>query len=285
MPRIVLLFLCALLYALPLHPAQARPAPASEMTVTLLTVSEAVLQVQAGDGRALTIPLTRATWVLRRGVVVSIREFTPGETVQVRLGRLKGDTRAAALVCDPETAAALAAAHGHSLSGMLLAVDGALWTIQPEGTDLPLPVCVTPRTVFQAGGGPVDASVYSVGASVTVTTRGLANGLLTAVSVSDTPPEGGTADTPRRPTPLSGVVREARPDLSLLTLEDPAGAMQTLAIGRGTRVKVGGKAASLDQIAPGMHVLARLSAVQDAAGHRVATSVSASAGRRKKGKG
>lgn len=271
---VVLIFLLALAA----RPALARPAPESEMTVTLLSVGQGGLQVQGGDGRAFAVRIAPATWVLQRGLVVTPRELTPGETLRVRRGRGQGG--AALLICDGETAEAIASHRRRPLTGILVNADGKVWTVQPADSAVPLPVCLSPRTMFRAGGASVPASAFGAGASVTITTRGLANGLLAAVSVSDAVPDPSTPDTGSpgtpRPASMSGVVVEARPDLALLTLQEPAGSSQTVAVEAGTRVKSGGRAATLGDLAPGMRVRVRLGAGQDAAGNPVATSVSAS---------
>ena len=258
-------------------PAPARPLPVSDLAVTLLSAGPNALQVQGADGRALTVKLTRATWVLQRGLVTLPRDLMPGETLRVRLGRGAGG--AALLVCDAETADALAA-RGRPLSGTLLGVEGRVWTVQPDGGDVPLPVLLSPRTSFRAGGAAVSASAFGPGASVTVTTRGLANGLLAAVSVSDALPDAPapTGDGPAsRPAALSGVITEARPDLSLLTFQDASGLAHTVAIDAATRIRSAGKAAALADLQPGMRVRVHLGAGADAPGNPVAASVSASA--------
>jgi len=268
--RVVFLLL---LLALAARPAPARPAPASEMTVTLLSVGPGVLQAQGADGRALTIKITPATWVLQRGLVVSPREMTPGETLRVRLGRGQAGSTVALLVCDLETAEAIEAQRRRPLTGTVASVDGKVWTVQPAEGAVPLPVCLSPRTAFRAGGSPVAASAFGAGAQVTITTRGLANGLLAAVAVSDAASDGpGQAAKPGARTPkgesLSGVVVEARPDLGLLTVQSAAGATRTVAVDAGTRVRSGGRAASLGEMAAGMRVRVRLGA-----GHHQRVSV------------
>ena len=273
------------LFALAILPASARPPPASELTVTLLSAGPGVLQVQGADGRTFAVRITRATWVLRRGLVTTPRDLAPGETLRVRLGR--GADRAALLVCDAETAAVLADARGRPLAGTILSAEGRVWTVQPDGGDLPLPVLLSPHTLFRAGGSAVAASAFSAGAAVTITTRGLANGLLAAVSVSDVPPDGpgqtGGAPT-ARPVSVSGVVVEVRPDLGLLTFQDAAGASRTVALDAATRLKSLGRPAALGDLTAGMRVRVHLGVGQDAAGNPVATSVSASAGKVTKGK-
>ncbi len=276
------LFFLAVSLALAAPPAAARPAPASDLTVTLLSVSEGALQVQTANGRAFAVRITRATWVLQRGLIALSRDLTPGETLRVRLGRGPAGTAAALLVCDAETADALDAHRRRPLSGTVVRADGRVWTVQPADGDVPLPILLSPRTLFRAGGSAVPASAFGAGASVTILTRGLANGLLAAVSVSDVlaDPPGETAiEQASRPTSVSGVLVEVRPDLALLRLQDAAGAAQTVAVDAGTRVKSGGRAASLADLLPGMRVRVWWGAAQDAAGNPVATTVSASAGK------
>ena len=261
------------------RPALSQPVPASELTVTLLSVGQGAIQVQGADGRVIAIKITPATWVLQRGLVTLPREMTPGEMLRVRLGRGKAGGAAALLVCDAETAEAIAAHRRQPLSGIVVSGGDKVWTVQPADGQTPLPICLSARTTFQAGGSQVAASAFGAGAAVTITTRGLANGLLSAVSVSDAAPDlPGQAAEQRTPLPrsVSGVISEVRPDLGLLTLQDTAGTSQTVAVEAATRVKSGGRAASLEDLQPGMRVRVRLSTAQDAAGNLVATSVSAS---------
>ena len=267
-------------------PAHARPAPASELTVTLLSVGPGVLQAQGADGRARTIRLTPATWVLQRGLVVSANALMPGTALRVRLGH--SSRGAALLVCDAETADALAARRRRPLTGTVVSVGDTVWTVQPADSPVPLPVCLSAHTTFRAGGSPVAASAFGAGAQVTITTRGLANGLLAAVSVSDSLSDSGSGAAPdapgsaadvTRPIWVSGVLVETRPDLGLLTLQDAAGTARTVAVNAGTRIRSGGRAASLGELQPGIRVRVRLGAGQDAAGNPVAAGVSASAAR------
>ncbi len=259
-------------------PALARPAPASELTVTLLSANPGTLQVQGADGRAFAVRVTPATWVLRHGLVTAPRELTPGEALRVRMGRGQGGSSAALLVCDAETAEAIETHRRRPLSGTVVSAGDKVWTVQPADGQMPLPVCLSARTTFRAGGAPVAASAFGAGAQVQITTRGLANGLLAAVSVSDAAPDPpGQAAERQMPRSVSGVLVEARPDLGLLTIADAAGLSWTVAVDTGTRVKSAGRAASLGDLTPGMRVRVRLGAGQDAAGNPVATSVSASA--------
>lgn len=269
------------LTSLLLAPAPAPAAP--DLAVTLLAAGPDVLQVQGADGRPFAVRVTPATWVLQRGQVAAPRDLTPGEALRLRHVRA-GDL--ALLVCDAETAAALDAHRRRPLSGTVLSVTGTVWTVLPTGEDTPVPVLLSARTLFRAGGASAGASAFGAGASVSVTTRGLLNGLLAAVSVSDLLP---APSEPADGAPLraaSGTVTEVRPDLGLLTLQDAAGASHTVAVDAATRVKSGGRPATLADLTPGMRARVRLGAGRDAAGNPVATSVSASAPKptaRKKG--
>jgi len=143
--------LTAPLFFLILTLLSARPAPAADLSVTLLSAAPSALQVRGADGAAFAVRVSPATWVLERGAVVSPPGLTPGETLRVRLRHVRaGDV--ALLVCDAGTAAALDAHRRRALSGTVLAVDGAVWTVQPSGEDAPVPVLVSARTVFRAGG-------------------------------------------------------------------------------------------------------------------------------------
>lgn len=264
--------LAALIAALPL---EARPAPASELTVTLLSLGGNRMTVQGTDGRAFAVPITPATWALRRGLVVAPRDFTPGETLQVRLGRGKAGTRIALVISDSETAAALEAQRGHLLRGTLLSTTNSkVWLVQPADSELPLPVCLSAHTTFQAGGAVATAAAFSAGASVTITTRGLPNGLPAAILVSDA--AAATEEAPHRRKTISGIVLEVRPDLGLMTLRDKAGEDETIAVTAATRIKVRKQPAAVSDITAGKHITVHLRVEPDAADNLVASSLSVS---------
>lgn len=280
-PLPVTRFLFVAFFALAAFPAAARPAPASEMTVTLLSAGAGMFQVQDSNGRAFSLKTTPATWVLQRGLVVSPRDLTPGETLRVRLGRGKAGTTTALLLCDAETADALDAHRRRPLVGTVVSADARVWTVQPSDGQTPVPICLSAHTTFRAGGSQVGALAFGAGATVAITTRGLANGLLSAVSVSDAnrdpPGIGGTGGEPSpRHGSASGVVVDVRADEGLITLQDSAGATRTIAVDAKTRVKMAGQAARLEDIAAGMRVRVWWSAADPASGP-VATSISASA--------
>ena len=276
LPVALIFFALAALFTA--QPAYTRPALASDLTVTLLSVSPGAFQVQGADGRAFTVKITPATWVLRRGLVVAPHEMTPGETLRVRLGRGAGGT--ALLICDAETAEAIETHRRRPLSCTVVSAADKVWTVQPADGQTPLPVCLSAHTTFRAGGSVVSASAFGMGAQVLITTRGLANGLLAAVSVSNAVPAApdppGQAAESQTPRSVAGVLVEARPDLGLLTITDTAGVARTVAVDVATRVKSAGRAASLGDMTPGMRVRVRLGTGQDAAGNPVATSLSAS---------
>jgi hypothetical protein len=264
-------FYALLLAASFLFSSAAHPAPASEMTVTLLSWSHGELQGQEENGQVLKIITTPATWILRRGLPTTARDFVPGETLQIRRGRGTGGTLRALLVCDPETAAALAGARGHPLTGTLLKAGGKVWILQPDDGALPLPLCLTAHTMFQAGGALVASGVFTAGTRVTIQTRGLPTGLMSAVSVSDgTETMAVIKKAPRPRKTFSGTIREARPDLGQLTIQNKAGFSQMIGVDSQTsilvRTRKGRHLGTWDDLTVGRPIFARFAAAEAGGG-------------------
>lgn len=275
-----------LLFNLPADGAR-RPGSPAVLSVTLLTVSAQTVQVQGEDGRALTLRLTPASLFLRRGLRAAASEFTPGETVLLRQRRGTGGQAQVVLLCDPESAAAIDKYRHQPLRGTLLSATAGTLVVQPEGDadDVPLTLRLSPRTIYSASGVPVAPSAFGTGAQVTVTTRGLADGLLLAISVMDAPTAAPPSeDKPRRAASVSGLVTDVQPDTGMLTVEDNAGASRVLAVDTRTRVEVRKQSAHLTDVVAGMHVSAWLGAEQDALGNPIATRVSATEATRRKKK-
>ena len=278
MARFALLFAAFFFFA-----GVAHSSPASEITVTLLFWNHGQIQVQEENGQVLKITTTQATWILRRGLPASARDFGPGETLQIRRGRGAGGTTRALLVCDLETAVALAGVHGHPLVGTLLRAEDKVWILQPEDGVLPLPVCLSAHTTFRAGEASVSASAFTAGARVTIQTRGLPNGLPSAVSITD----GMTPETsePKKETlrprkTFSGTIVEARPDLGWLTLQAKNGFFQTVAVDPQTLIKIrtrkGRRSGTWDDLTVGRHIFARFTGIVDSVGNPLAATLSVS---------
>ena len=259
-------------------PTNAHPAPASDTAGTLLSWDGGQIRLQGADGRAFQVKTTPATWILRRGLPSEGRDFAPGETLQIRLGRGLGGTTRALLVCDPETAEALGAERGHLLLGTLLKADGKLWIVQPTDNPLPLPVCLSSRTQFRAGQMAVTSAAFGVGAAVTVKTHGLPNGLLTAETVSDGADTIIAKETSKTRKSFTGIVLEVRPDLSLLTLQDKNGLSHTITITTETVIKVrtrkNFRTGSWADLAAGVRVTAHFAGTSDTGGSPAASSLS-----------
>ena len=92
----------------------------------------------------------------------------------------------------------------------------------------------------------------------------------------------GSADAAReraalKPVRLSGHVLDVQPDKNLLTVAatKPKG-RRVVAVNADTRIKVRKEDATLDDLKPGMRVSVRLGRAQDADGHPLAASLSAS---------
>ena len=98
-----------------------------------------------------------------------------------------------------------------------------------------------------------------------------------AALVSDAPADAARERALLKPMRLSGHVLDVQPDQNLLTVAalKPKG-RRVIAVGPDTRIKVRKEDATLDDLKPGMRVAVRLGRSQDAAGHPLASSLSAS---------
>lgn len=273
----------------PLAARAARPGSAA-LPMTLMSVSATRIQAQDEAGRTLKLAVSPASWFLRRGLRVSAGDFTVGEAVVVRQHVGPGGRAQVALLCDAESDAAIERYRQRSFSGTIVSQSARAWVVlpsdSPDGVPLTLPVSA--RTKYRVGGVACAASAFGLGAEVTVTTHGQPDGPLAAVSVSESsatlaPVTGET----RRAGFLSGVVLDVQLDAGTLTVQDKAGASQTVTVGVDgrTRVKVRRQPASLADVSAGMRVSVRLGVEVDASGNGVATSVSAldpAAGRKRK---
>ena len=271
------LALAALVLALLTPPfARASGSPIAQ-SVTVLAVTEKTLQVTGSDGRAFTLAITSASLFLRRGLLVSAGEFTPGETALLRQRAGAGGRAQVVLLSDPDSAAVIEKYRRRPLTGTLLSAASGAWVVQPSDAPdgVPLTLRLSSRTQYHAGGASVPASAFGSGALVTVTTRGLADGLLLAVSAAE------ASETPAAPTEtrgarfVSGLVLEVQPEAGTVTVQDKAGEQRVVGVDAGTRIKVRRQAATLPDIQPGMRVSAWLGAAQDGSGNPIATSVSA----------
>jgi hypothetical protein len=274
-------FYALLLAASFLFSSAAHPSPASEITVTLLSWSHGELQGQEENGQVLKITTTPATWILQRGLPAIARDFAPGETLQIRRGRGTGGTLRALLVCDPETAAALSAMRGHMLVGTLLRADTKVWIIQPDDGALPLPVCLSAHATFRAGETSISASAFTAGTRVTIQTRGLPNGLTSAVSVTDgTETMAVIKKAPRPRKTFSGTIRAARPDLGQVTVQDKAGFSQTIGVNAQTSIQVrtrkSRRSGTWDDLTVGRPIFARFVATEAGGSDPLAATLSVS---------
>jgi len=272
----------SLLLALLSTSASGRPS-ARGVSVTIIGVTEHAVQVLGEDGRAETLGIGPASAFLRRGLLVRALEFQPGEIATLRPHRGPGGAIQVGLLCDPDSAMALEKYRGRPLSGTLLSLSPLVWVIQPgdSADGVPISLLVSARAVFSAGGTATAASAFEPGAAVTVSTRGLPSGLLSLVSATGDLSPGSPPPTPRSGF-ASGLVTELQ--TSALTLVDASGVTHTIAVSGATRVKVRRQAASLSDIATGMHVSAWLGSKTDGAGNPIATTVSASDPAHKSGK-
>lgn len=272
----------SLLLALLSTSVSARPT-ARGVAVTIISVTEHAVQVLGEDGRAETLGIGPASAFLRRGLLVRASEFQPGETATLRPHLGPGGAIQVGLLCDPDSAMALEKYRGRPLSGTLLSLSPLVWVIQPgdSAEGVPISLLVSARAVFSAGGTAAAASAFEPGAAVTVSTRGLPSGLLSLVSATGDGSPGSPPPTPRSGF-VSGLVTEVQS--SALTLVDASGVTHTIAVSGATRVKVRRQAASLADIAAGMHVSAWLGSKTDGAGNPIATTVSASDAVPKSGK-
>ena len=271
--------LCAL-------PSDARPsASAQEVAVTIIAAGPHAVEVMDEDGRSETLAFGPASAFLRRGLLVRAGEFLPGETALLRRRVGKGGAVQIALLCDPDSAAALERYRGRPLTGTLLSASPQVWVVQAsdDADGVPLSLLISARSVFTAGGAAVTAAAFEPGASVTITTRGLPSGLLGLASASDTAvTDVPLSDTPQRAGFVSGSVTDVQ--TSTVTVQDKAGVSHTVAVDGATRIKVRRQPAALAEIAAGMHISAWLGRREDASGNPIATTVSAYDAPRKTGK-
>ena len=283
-------FALAALLLFPGTPPAARaasPSPAA-LPVTLTSVSAKRVQAQDEAGRALDLAVTPASWFLRRGLRVAASDFTAGEAVLVRQHVGPGGRPQVALLCDAESDAAIERYRRRPLTGTIESQSARAWVVlpsdSPDGVPLTLPVSA--RTAYRVGGAACAVSAFGLGATVKIVTRGLPDGPLAALSVSgDSEAPAATAAGVRPAGFLSGIVLDVQPGAGILTVQDKAGASQTVGVDGRTRVKVRRQPASLADVTAGMRVSVRLGAGVDAAGNVVATSVSAldpAAGRKRK---
>ncbi len=280
------IFIFSLLWALLPLPSPARPsASAQGMAVTIIAAGPRAVQVMGEDGRSETLAFGPASAFLRRGLLVRAGEFLPGETALLRRRAGKGGTVQIALLCDPDSAAALERHRGRPLTGTLLSASSQVWVVQAsdDADGVPLSLLISARSVFTAGGAAVTAAAFEPGAAVAITTRGLPSGLLglasaTDITGTDVPP----SDTPQRAGFVSGGVTDVQADT--VTIQDKAGVSHTVAVDGATRIKVRRQPAALAEIAAGMHISAWLGRREDASGNPIATTVSAYDAPRKTGK-
>ncbi len=254
------------------------------LPVTVLSVSGGRLQVTGGDGQAMTLTITPASLFLRRGLLVSADEFTPGETALLRQRKGAGGRAQVVLLCDTDSAAVLEKYRRRPLSGTVLSASSGVWVVQPsDAADLvPLTLRLSAHTTFQAGGESVPPSAFGPGAAVTVTTRGLPDGLLLAVSVAEASEAEAAPVQTRILRFVSGQVTDVEPDAGTLTVQDKTGTAHVVAADGRTRIKVRRQPAALTDIQMGMRVSVWLGTDQDASGNPIAASLSAYDGREKK---
>ncbi len=258
------------------------------LPVTVTSVGAKTLQVSGSDGRVLTLAVTAASLFLKRGLLVAPGEFSPGETALLRQRAGAGGRMQVVLLSDPDSAAVLERYRRRPLTGTILSGDAQTWVVQPADAPdgLPLTLRISARTTYRAGESPVPASAFGPGARVTVTTRGLADGLLQAVSVTDESEPAAVPAEPGRVRFVSGEVTAIQTDAGTVTVQDKKGASHIVATDAGTRLKVRRLPATLADMEVGMRVSAWLGTAQDADGNPIATTLSAldAAVSRKKGR-
>ena len=272
-------------FLLPLFLAAApRSAKSATLSVTLLSAGNGALQAQGSDGRAFSVAVTPASLFLRRGLLVSATDFTPGETVLLRQHAGRGGQAQVALLCDTDSAAAIERYRRRPITGTILSASSQNWVVQPADSadGVPLTLKLSSQITYHVSGAIVAASVFGPGASVTLMTRGLPNGLLSIVSVSEAAEQAAPTEL-RVKAFVSGEVLEVQPEAGTLTVQDKTGASFVVAVDAGTRIKVHRQPGTLADIQAGMRVSVWLGTSQDTAGKRIATSISAlDAARRKK---
>ena len=274
--------LCAALW--PPLPARAQKASlasrphAKLQTVTVRSTDDQAVHVTLADGTAEDVLIRPSSLFLKAGLAVSPTAFPAGVKALLR-ARTRASDGAVSVVmlCDAASAAALDAYRKKTLVGTVQDVDEKTLVVRPAGGGTPVTLRLTPKTLCRKGGADASAAAFAPGSSVAVITRGLPSGLLMAALVSDAPADADRERALLKPVRLSGHVLDVQPDQNLLTVAalKPKG-RRTIAVGPDTRIKVRKEDATLDDLKPGMRVAVRLGRGQDAAGHPLAASLSAS---------
>lgn len=279
----------ALLWSGVVGPVGAKPAAPKTVAATVthsknvraatvVSVDEQAVHLTLADGTTLDAELRPSSLFLKGGVVVAPTEFGAGTKVIVRTRTRASDGAVSVvMLCDNATAAAIDAYRRKPLVGKVQSEDDKYWVVKPDGSAdaTPLTIHLTPKTAFRKGGADATAAAFPVGASVTIVTRGLPNGLLMGSIITDSAADAAVTKANLKPIILSGLAADVQPEKKLLTIAPTKKPRQTVAVTDATKIKVRKQDALFQDITPGMHVSARLSHQKDGAGHLTATSLSA----------
>ncbi len=252
----------------------APTACAPAQTGTLLRLDDKTMQATLADGSLLTADIRPSSLFLKGGLRVSLTDFLPGDAVAFRI-RARAGGASLVLLSDSDSLAAIDAARGKVLRGMLQSADDHFLVLLPDGSSaLPLTVRVSAKSRYLWGGQDATATAFAPGATIAVQTRGLPDGLLLAETVSDAsgPAPTRTAHFSSR---LSGIVWDLPMGNATLVLMSRSKTRRVLAIDQGTQITLEGKAATLSDLRRGMSVSAHLRHDKDAGGNPIAATLAA----------
>lgn len=252
--------------------APATCAPAQ--TGTLLRLDDKAVQVTLADGSLLTADIRPSSLFLKGGLMVSLTDFLPGDAMAFRV-RARAGGVSLVLLGDLDSLAAIDAARGKILRGMLQSASDHFLVLLPDGSGaLPLTLRVSAKTRYLWGGQDAAASAFAPGATVAVQTRGLPDGLLLAETVSDAsgPAPTRTAHPSSR---LSGIVWDLPLGNATLVLMSRSKTRRVIAVNSSTRITLDGNATNLSDFRRGMSVSSHLGRDKDADGNPIAVTLTA----------
>ena len=259
------------------------PHAKSVHAATVQSVDTDAVHLTLPNGETMDADIKPTSLFLKNGKQVTADDFAAGEKVFART-RARASDGGMTLVTLADAASLLAidAQHGKTLIGKVTGMDEKYWQVQPDGAATPLLVHMTPKTVYRKAGKDGTGSDFAVGSLVAIATRGGSNGMLNGQIVSDTSADAAAQKAARKVQTLSGVAHDVDADKGTLTVMPKSKPKQTIAITPTTKIKVRTIDATLKDITDGMHVTVRFGHDKDAAGHFIASSLSATDPAKKK---
>lgn len=246
---------------------------------TIVSINADRVQLKESDGTMVTAVFVPSSVLLTSGApTLSLTAFSAGEPVMVRLRESSkdGDLPRVEMIADKETAATLMLFRKAPLGGTISAMMPG-WLIVKTDQAGAVPVELASATLYRQKGGVVARCPFAIGDHVVIETRASTTGALTAKSISDTQ-TGGEAGLPLLPeaTVRGSVVSVAASDHTITLVTKEAARITLSEVPGVTSIRVAHEKGTLEQIRPGMVVIAHLTGGKDAQGF-VAKSLSASA--------